>query len=129
MLNDDVRAELVRAALERRTVTYGHLMARFGLARGDEAGKTVVGVLGEIDRAEYVSGAPGFAPIVVRKDTGYPGGGFFCWEDIPADLRRPKERGNDPKLSQAEKEFVRGQQERVWSYYRDREGGGGRLDA
>jgi hypothetical protein len=116
MLRREMRRELMRAALERRTVTYGYLMKKFGLPRGD-TGETVVGVLGEVDREEYRRGAPGFAAIVVRKDTGFPGGGFFCWEDIPANLRRPKERGQDPKLSQAEKEYVRGQQEKLWTYY------------
>ena len=116
MVRGEMRRELMRAALERRTVTYGYLMKKFELARGD-TGETVVGVLGEIDREESRNGAPGFAAIVVRKDTGYPGGGFFCWEDIPANLRRPKERCQDPKLSQAEKDFVRGLQQEIWAYY------------
>ncbi len=121
MLRDEMRNELMRSALERRTVTYGHLMKKFGLPRGD-TGETVVGVLGQIDRAEAQAGAPGFAAMVVRKDTGYPGGGFFCWEDIPAGLRRPKDKGQDPKLSQAEKEYVRGQQEKIWTYYGEHRG-------
>lgn len=124
VLKVEMRRELLRAALERRTVTYGQLMHQFGLTRG-EAGQTVVGILGEIDREESLAGAPGFAAIVVRKDTGYPGGGFFCWEGIPASIRRPKERGQDPKLSQAEREYVREAQQRIWTYYREhaKEGG------
>ncbi|MDA4132636.1 MAG: hypothetical protein OK454_05865 [Thaumarchaeota archaeon] len=116
MSSQEMRKELLAAALERRTVTYGQLMAHFGLARGD-SGRTVVGMLGEIDRHEYESGAPGFAAIVVRKDTGYPGGGFFCWDDLPVALRRPKEKCQDPKLSQAEKDYVREQQEKIWEHY------------
>jgi hypothetical protein len=116
MLRREMRRELMRAALERRMVTYGYLMNKFGLARGD-SGETVVGVLGEIDGEESRRGAPGFAAIVVRKDTSFPGGGFFCWEGIPTSLRRPKEKGQDPKLSQAEKLYVREQQEKIWSYY------------
>ena len=111
-----MRGELLTAALERRTVTYGQLMARFGLTRGD-SGKTVVGVLSEIDRHEHDVGARGFAAIVVRKDTGYPGGGFFCWDDVPSELRRPQEKCQDPKLSHAEKAYVREQQEKIWEYY------------
>jgi hypothetical protein len=118
MVRGEMRRELMQAALGRRKVTYGYLMKKFELARGD-TGETVVGALGEIDREESRKGAPGFAAIVVRKDTGYPGGGFFCWEDIPADLRRPKERCQDPKLSQAEKDFVRGLQEKIWAYYHE----------
>ena len=113
---EDMRKVLLDAAGGRRTVTYGQLMKEFGLARGD-SGRTVVGALGEVDRREYGSGAPGFAAIVVRKDTGYPGGGFFCWDDVPPELRRPQERCQDPKLSQAEREYVKQQQERIWKYY------------
>src|SRR5271169_4301688 len=91
-------------------------MARFGLARGD-SGKTVVGALSEVDKEEYERGSPGFAAIVVRKDTGYPGGGFFCWDDVPVELRRPKEKCQDPKLSDAEKAYIRQQQERIWTHY------------
>jgi len=111
-----MRSELLTAAVERRTVTYGRLMARFGLARGD-SGRTVVGMLSEVDKLEYERGAPGFAAIVVRKDTGYPGGGFFCWDDVPTELRRPKEKCQDPKLSDAEKAYIRQQQERIWAHY------------
>lgn len=113
---EEIRKTLLDAASNRRTVTYGELMARFGLARG-ESGKTVVGMLGEVDRVEHGAGAPGFAAIVVRKDTGYPGGGFFCWDDIPAEIRRPPERCNDPKLSHAEKAYIRRLQENIWAYY------------
>jgi hypothetical protein len=113
---DDIRRELLSAASGRRTITYGQLMQRFALTRGD-AGKSVVGILGEIDRGEASKGAPGFAAIVVRKDTGYPGGGFFCWDDGPVELRRPTERCQDPKLSPAEKAYVRKLQEKIWGYY------------
>jgi len=113
---EEIRRALLDAASNRRTVTYGELMGRFGLARGD-SGKTVVGMLGEVDRAENRAGAPGFAAIVVRKDTGYPGGGFFCWDDVPVEIRRPPERCNDPKLSHAERAYIRKQQERIWAYY------------
>ncbi len=111
-----MREELLQAALARRTVTYGYLMNRFGLARGG-IGESVVEVLGEIDEGESLASAPGFAAIVVRRDTGYPGGGFFCWEGIPDHLRRPKERSNDARLSLMEKGYVKEQQERIWTYY------------
>ena len=70
-----MRSELVKAASDRRTVSYGILMRKFRLSRGAPGGNGVVGVLGEVDRREAQKGAPGFAAIVVRKDTGYPGGG------------------------------------------------------
>lgn len=114
---DSMRKELLRAATEGRTVTYGYLMKKFELFRGGPGGESVVGVLGEIDKDEYGRGAPGFAAIVVRKDTGFPGGGFFCWDDLPNDVKRPKDQGQNPKLSEAEKSYVRTQQEKIWAYY------------
>src|SRR2546428_7473890 len=89
-LREDVRRMLLKAARNRRTVTYGSLMKKFHLSRGAPRGGGVVGVLGGVDRRETEKGAPGFAAIVVRKDTRYPGGGFFCWDGVPSALRRPK---------------------------------------
>jgi hypothetical protein len=117
-LRDDVRRELLRAAGRRRTVTYGFLMRKFRLSRGAPRGGGVVGVVSEVDRREARRGAPGFAAIVVRKDTGFPGGGFFCWDGVPPALRRAKREGSNPRLSDAEKRYVRKLQEEVWSYYR-----------
>jgi hypothetical protein len=116
-LRDDVRRELLRAAGDRRTVTYGFLMGKFRISRGAPRGKGIVGVMGEIDRYEAQRRAPGFAALVVRKDTGYPGGGFFCWDGIPPSLRRPKREGLNPRLSDAEKEYVRKLQEGIWRFY------------
>ncbi len=117
-MREDVRRELVRAARDRKTVTYGSLMRKFRLSRGAPGGKGVVGVVGEIDRSEARRGAPGFAAIVVRKDTGFPGGGFFAWEGVPSGLRRPKREGSNPRLTDAEKRYVRELQEEVWSHYK-----------
>jgi hypothetical protein len=112
-------SELLEAAQEGRTVTYGRLMKRFRLSRG----RAISAVLGEVDRAQRLAGAPGFAAIVVRKDTGYPGGGYFCDDGLPASLRRPASRCTDPRLSAQEKEHVRHQQRRIWEYYRSGTGG------
>jgi hypothetical protein len=116
-LRDDVRHELLRAARGRRTVTYGFLTRKFRLSRGASGGKGVVGAIGEVDRREAQRGAPGFAAIVVRKDTGYPGGGFFCWDGVPPSLRREKREGSNPRLSDAEKRYVRRLQEEIWRFY------------
>ncbi|HXW36495.1 MAG TPA: hypothetical protein VEJ36_01130 [Nitrososphaerales archaeon] len=117
MSREEVRKELLKAALERRKVTYGYLMNKFGFTRGGRAEESVVSILGEIDRDEERKGGPGFAAIVVRKDTGFPGGGFFCWKDVPEGIRRPNEKSQNPKLSQDEKDYVMSQQERIWRYY------------
>jgi len=117
-LRDDVRRELLRAASDGKTVTYGLLMRKFRISRGAPGGKGIVGVIGEIDRHEARKGAPGFAAMVVRKDTGFPGGGFFTWEGLPSGLRRPKREGSNPRLSDAERRFIKNQQEEIWSYYK-----------
>jgi len=116
-VRDDVRRELLRAAADRRTVTYGSLMRKFRISRGAPGGKGIAGVIGEIDRHEAQRKAPGFAAIVVRKDTGYPGGGFFCWDGVPPALRRAKREGLNPKLSDAEKKYVRKLQKGIWGFY------------
>jgi hypothetical protein len=120
MFQEGMRKELIKAAVERRTVTYGYLMGKFGISRGSSSGDTVVGALAEIDQREYAVGAPGFAAIVVRKDTGYPGGGFFCWDGVPDELRRPNGEGQNPVLTDAEKEYVNKEREKIWAYYQGR---------
>jgi hypothetical protein len=120
MFRRDVYEELLRAATSRSTVTYGHLMKKFRISRGHPRGAGIVGVIGGIDRHECEKGGPGFAAIVVRKDTGFPGGGYFCYDDIPERLRRLKGQGTNPRLSRAEREYVEGQQRKIWKYYEKR---------
>ena len=108
-----LRQELARAARARGTLTYGQLMKLLGISRGRPLFEAIV----EVDRAEYARGAPGFAAIIVRKDTGFPGGGFFCDGDLPPSLRRPFDRANDPHLSAAEMNNVKEAQRRIWDFY------------
>jgi hypothetical protein len=108
-----LRQELVRAATARGTLTYGELMRILGISRGPPLFEAISAV----DRTEHKRGAPGFAAIIVRKDTRFPGGGFFCDDDLPLDLRRPFSRANDPKLSAAEMNYVKEAQRKIWDYY------------
>jgi arsenate reductase (thioredoxin) len=108
-----LREELYRAAMARGTLTYGELMKLLGISRGRPLFDAIV----EVDRAELAKGAPGFAAIIVRKDTGFPGGGFFCDDGLPPSLRRPFSRANDPKLSASEMNFVKEAQKKIWDYY------------
>lgn len=112
-LVESARTMLAASAGRREKVTYGQLMRRFKISRG----KALSLLIGAVDRREYESGAPGFAAIVVRKDTGYPGGGYFCDDGLPRGLRRPQARSTDPRLTPAEKSHLRKQQETVWDYY------------
>ena len=110
---EGLRQVLLKAARARETLTYGELMRLMGISRGRPLWETIV----EVDKAEYARGAPGFAAIIVRKDTGFPGGGFFCDDELPPSLRRPFERASDPKLSAAEMNYVKEAQRKIWDYY------------
>jgi arsenate reductase len=111
--HEQLRGALVRAAKARGTLTYGQLMKIMGLSRG----RPLLEAISAVDRAEYFRGAPGFAAMIVRKDTGLPGGGFFCDDDLPPTLRRPPERASDPKLTAAEQNYVKEEQKKIWDYY------------
>ena len=108
-----LRDALVKAAKARGTLTYGELMRIMGVSRGRPLFEAIVAV----DKEEYARGAPGFAAIIVRKDTGYPGGGFFCDDDLPPALRRPFEKASDSKLNAAELNYVKEAQRKIWDYY------------
>ncbi len=110
---ETLRQELLRTARARGTLTYGELMRLMGVSRG----RPLFEAISAVDRGEYARGAPGFAAIIVRKDTGFPGGGFFCDDDLPPFLRRPFSRANDPRLSAAEMNYVKEAQRRIWDYY------------
>ena len=108
-----MRADLLKAARKGATVTYGQMMRSYHLSRGRALSKAI----GEVDRLEYERGAPGFAAIIVRKDTGFPGGGYFCDDALPARLRRPRARGSDPHLSAEEISHLRKAQKAIWDFY------------
>ena len=108
-----LRGELIKAAQARETFTYGQLMRLLGISRG----RPLFDAISEVDKAEYAKGAPGFAAIIVRKDTGYPGGGFFCDDDLPPTLRRPYSRASESSLSAAEMNYVKEAQKKIWDYY------------
>jgi hypothetical protein len=110
---EGLRQVLLKVAGSGGTLSYGELMRLLGISRGRPLFDAIV----EVNKAEYSKGAPGFAAIIVRKDTGYPGGGFFCDDDLPPSLRRPFSRANDPRLSAAELNYVKAEQRKVWAYY------------
>ena len=108
-----MRGELLEVARSGELITYGHLMERHGLSRG----RALSSAIGQVDIAESKAGAPGFAAIIVRKDTRFPGGGFFVGPDVPKALARSPKRGPDPKLSRDEENYVRREQKTIWEFY------------
>ena len=106
-------SHLTKAARAHRLVTYGELMRLYNLSRG----RSLSAAIEEVDRREYEEGRLGFAAIIVRKDTGYPGGGYFCDDSLPPRLRRPRSRASDPKLSQPEQKYIGRLQRKIWTFY------------
>jgi hypothetical protein len=119
-MRKEVRDALIEVARKRKTITYGYLMKKFRISRGHPRGSGIAGVIGKISGYENERGAPGFGAIVVRKDTGYPGGGYFCYDDLPGGLRRARSQSANPKLSRAEKEYIDAERETIWNYYQNR---------
>jgi len=111
-----IHSDLLAAARGHMLVTYGELMKKHHLSRGRRLSQTI----GEIDRVESENGMPGFAAIIVRKDTGFPGGGYFCDSELPPPLRRRRSDASDPRLSAVEIRYLKRQQHRIWACYGSR---------
>ncbi len=126
----DVRKKLVAVAKRGGTISYGRLMKQFGIPRGHrKSGIGIGSVLGEISKYERRNGRPLLSAIVVRAGSktrvcpkGHTGGGFFGLPGIPLRLKRSASTHGIGSLTRKEQEFVRKEQERVWSY-RWRDGG------
>jgi len=73
-----VYCELIKAAQQRKTIYYEDIARIMKLpTRGDHMAKEVGQILGEISECEHNQGRPLLSAIVIRKDTGMPGEGFF----------------------------------------------------
>lgn len=69
---------LVLAAHSRSMITYAGIARLTGLpATGNPMAKEVGRLVGEISEDEVVDGRPMLSALVVEKDTGHPGKGFF----------------------------------------------------
>ena len=72
-----VLAELVNAAQYRGVTTYQHIALIMGLpTEGNDMGKQIGAILGEISEDEVRAGRPMLSAVAV-KTTGRPGQGFF----------------------------------------------------
>lgn len=90
-------AKLARIAREHRLVAYSELMNEFG-------GRGFIGqVLDEINRREHARGRPLLSAIVVQKDTGEPGPGF--WHLVSELFPTAAKAG-----------FWQAERDRVWAY-------------
>jgi hypothetical protein len=77
---DRLEQVLIRAARERRTVTYGQLLAFFERRVTPITVAALCRDLGAVCRRAEATGAPDLACLVVRKSDGLPGEGWFTGE-------------------------------------------------
>jgi hypothetical protein len=106
---DRLERALIQAALERRPITYGQLLAFFGW----KVTRVTVGALcrdlGRLEERRTAEEWPDLACLVVRRSDGLPGEGYFN------SLRR----GNGyagPSVGPAAEAFLRSRQERAYAW-------------
>jgi len=69
---------LMEVARAGKTITYGEIAPMLNLNMESQADRTEIGrILGEISTREHNEGRPMLSAVVVRKETQYPGEGFF----------------------------------------------------
>lgn len=76
-LKEEMRTLMIEAARARETMTYAELCMRLQTARVHYHSSFLVHMLDEIGREEMAAGRGALPAVVVRKDSGIPGGGYF----------------------------------------------------
>jgi len=76
-----MRAELVARARSRSTVSYSELCEAVSVARFRPYSWAFMALLDEVCRDEDARTGVVLATLVVRKDTGRPGEGYFSWAE------------------------------------------------
>ena len=76
-----VRDEMIRAARNETTITYGVIAEIMGLPpTGHHMGKEVGQMSGEISEAEHIQGRPMLSAVAISAPKRMPGSGFFDLE-------------------------------------------------
>lgn len=75
---DEMRAILIHLAKQRKTVCYSDLCRMITVARVHHRAPYFHRLLDDISRDEQSQGIPSLAALVVRKDSGIPGQGYFA---------------------------------------------------
>lgn len=104
---------LMEIARQRGTITYRELMSRLG-----GPGRGYIGeVVGRISEIEYQNGRPKLSAVVVNAGTSMVGVGFFGLPGTPENVRRlTRQEWQNPKLSEADKEYWRQELARAYDY-------------
>jgi hypothetical protein len=88
-----MRRWLIAVAAGRGTVPYSEVGERFGIEEGYKWAE-VAREVGAISEYEIEHERPMLSVVVVHKEDGFPGEGFFTWA---LDLGRMKRTKKDPK--------------------------------
>lgn len=102
---DEMRSELRARARARETVTYAELCEAIRVARFRPYSWSFMALLDEVCDADDRRTATVLASLVVRRDTGMPGEGYFRWA-----ARNGFDTGDRER-------FWREQVEAVWNAY------------
>ena len=78
---EQARAELVRVARMRQTITYAGLCRAVGAARLRPYSWALMALLDEACSPEDAEHGIVLASVVVRADSGMPGDGYFGWAE------------------------------------------------
>ena len=121
-LREDVVRLIVESAKKGRTITYGEIMRKCGIPRGQPThnGKAIGDVVGRISEWTRENWGIYLSAIVVHKDTGYPGGGFFGLSGIPAEFARDEAGWDDRRLTADERSFLSKRQQEVLTWAKRR---------
>jgi hypothetical protein len=107
---DRLEALLIEAAHAQRSLTYGEVLASFGIRITPRRVYALCRDLGEVCERNRARGEPELAVLVVRKIDRLPGEGFFhgLWRDGAYD---------GPATGPAAEAYIRAQTEEVFAHW------------
>lgn len=110
------RPILIKVAKRGTLITYGELSNQMG---GPGRGY-IAEILEQICITEYKEGRPKLSAVVVRSDTQMVSGGFFSLPSTPEEVKRATpERWQNPRLSEADRQYWQRQLQEVYRYWRE----------
>lgn len=78
LLKDEMRGILIGLARIGSTISYSELAAVIQTAHLHHRAPYFYKLIADLDADETAAGRPSLAALVVRKDSGIPGGGFYA---------------------------------------------------
>ena len=87
-MNEEIRDKLIESAIQKNTISYSDVGEVVGLDMANPGDRTKLGnILDEINREEHENGRPLLSVLVVQKESGHPGKGFF---ELARELSKQK---------------------------------------